>query len=247
MMDKSAVEAIAELEDKNKTIEVGGRTFARRDFTPIQYIPRPEPLTGNTLVGLLRYIEANPDGSILADCMVRIVDHATVELVEKCKYDDLGRTVYYRAVLDQKLPVFPFDNFIDQEAFIIKARALFEQSDDLDSIIGLVSKVVAQDEITGVDTGLSQAVTVKKGVAGALTEGAVTKGIYELRPYRTFRDIPQPAARFILRLRANDGDVPKVALFDAEGGSWRYNAIQTIHSYLAESEIIKEAKLPVLA
>jgi hypothetical protein len=241
-MEGAAVQKIAELEDRGKTIEVNGRTFARVAFNPVIYVPRPDALSGKTLTGLVDYIKANREGVDFASCMLHVVDHTKVELVDSYEGDDAARTRYYQAKLDENLPVFRFDEFMPVEDFIIKIRALFQPGTDLDDVVAIVSRVVAQDEISAKDDGLSQTVQVKRGVSGALTSEVMTKGVYELRPYRTFREIEQPAARFILRLKGGDG-VPRVALFDAEGGSWRYTAMQSVKSFLDS----KDLEIPVFA
>lgn len=245
-MDGTAVSAIAALEDKNKTIEIAGQTFARADFKRVMYNPRPQALEGKTLSGLIDYIKENREVIIPSVCMIRVVDHSEVKLVRAFDGEDLKRTEYYRATLDGELPVFPFDRYLDVEDFIIKARALFEPSEDLDAIVAIVSRVVAQDEITAKDNGLAQEVQVRRGVSGAMTDGVETKGMYELRPYRTFRDVRQPDSKFILRLKARDGSTPMVALFDAEGGIWRYKAMQTIKEFLVD-QVGRDAGIPVLA
>lgn len=242
-MEGAAVQKIAELEDKNKTIEVGNRVFARSNFMPVIYNPRPSALQGSTLSGLVDYITANVEAIDPNSCMLHVVDFNRVELVKAYDGEDLKRTEYFHAVLDSELPVFKFDSFMPVEDFIIKARALFEPTTDMDAIIAIVSKLVSQNEITADDNGISQSVQVKKGVSGALSTETQTKGVYELRPYRTFRDLEQPSSRFILRLQPVEGALPKVALFDADGGSWRYHATQAIKAFLVN----KKLGIPVLA
>jgi hypothetical protein len=233
-MEGQAVKEIAALEDKSKTIEVDGKTFARETFHPVQYIPRPMALTGKTLTGLIDYLKANREGIPIDDQLVQVEDYSKVVLHERFSGDDLKRTVFYVAKLDDSLPTFRFDTYMPVEEFIIKARALFQPSTDLDAVIAIVSRVVAQDEISGSDNGISQSLQVKKGVSGALSESIHTKGMYDLRPYRTFRELTQPESKFILRLKPVDGGLPQVALFDAEGGTWRYKAMQEIKIYLQE-------------
>jgi hypothetical protein len=232
-MEGTAVKAIAELEDKAKVIEINGRQYTRVDVKPvIEYVARPAAIEGSTLAGLVDYIVKNREDIDLGICMLQVVDHGRVDLLEVFQGDDARRTTYYRAKLDGQLPAFKFDEYLGVEEFIIKARALFQHTADLNAIINIVSRVVAQDEITAKDDGLSQTVQLKKGVSGALSEGVQTQGMYELRPYRTFREIEQPASRFILRLKASDGGLPRVALFDAEGGTWRYTAMQTVKAHI---------------
>jgi hypothetical protein len=55
----------------------------------------------------------------------------------------------------------------------------------------------------------------------------------KLAPYRTFREIAQPASLFVLRLQTSrHGDKPECALFEADGGQWKLEAIQALATYL---------------
>ena len=53
-----------------------------------------------------------------------------------------------------------------------------------------------------------------------------------LEPYRTFRDIAQPESPYIVRVLANEGRAPSVALFECEGEQWRVRAVNQIKTYL---------------
>jgi hypothetical protein len=242
-MEGQAVKEIAGLEDKAKTIVVDGQTFARAEFKPVMFVPRAAALKGKTLTGLVDYIKANREKIDIEDLMIQVVDHARVDLVEIFSGADVKRTTFYIAELDDHLPEFRFGSYMGVEEFIIQSRALFQPTEDLGTVVAIVSRVVQQDEITAADDGLSQTVQVKKGVSGALSQGIQTKGVYELRPFRTFRELQQPVSKFILRLKAMDGQLPTVALFDAEGEAWRYQAMQDVKAFLDS----KELHIPVFA
>jgi len=246
-MDGQAVLEIAKLEDAQKTIVVGEQTFSREEFKPVIFDPRPSAVEGNTLTGLIDYMRANVEGVKLEDCLLLVKDFAHVELVEKFSGAKKIRTVFFSASLDKNLPVFPFDNFIAVEDFIIKARSLFQNTADLDAVVSLVSRVTEQNQITAKDDGISQEVQVKKGLSGAVSEGVTTKGVYALRPYRTFRELQQPECSFILRLRAKTDELPGAALFDAEGGTWRNLSTEAIKAYLVEQTGVYGLSVPVIA
>jgi hypothetical protein len=243
-MDGTAVQKIADLESASQVVEINGRKYSRSAFRPvIEYDPRPSAVEGMTLTGLVDYIASNRESIHLDSCFLRVVSPTRVDLVEAFSGDCASRTIFYSAKLDSQLPEFRFNEFLSVEDFIIKARALFAYSEDLDAIIDIASRVVAQNEITANDDGLSQEVRLRKGVSGALSEGATTKGMYQLRPYRTFREVTQPSSMFILRLKANEGELPRVALFDAEGGAWRNLAMIAVKDYLGL--FVKD--IPILA
>ncbi len=57
-----------------------------------------------------------------------------------------------------------------------------------------------------------------------------------LRPYRTFAEVEQPASQFVFRINQN----AQMALFEADGGKWRLEAINNIANYLKESLVLQD-------
>jgi hypothetical protein len=246
-ISKEAIEKIQGLVEQNQVIEIDGKKYSRGEYSAIdiRHPDRPGYLAGSTLTSLVDYLKANVECIDYKQLMIQVVDFKSVQLIERFTGDDKIRTEYFRSVLDSSLQSYRFGEYVGVEEFIIKTRALFQPTEDLETVVAIVSRVVQQDEINAADDGLSQTIQVKKGVSGALSQGIQTKGVYDLRPFRTFRELQQPASKFILRLKAMDGELPRVALFDAEGESWKYNAMLDIRDYLADA--LKETGIPVLA
>jgi hypothetical protein len=71
-------------------------------------------------------------------------------------------------------------------------------------------------------------------MSGALTEQAAPRPIVTLKPYRTFREVDQPASEFLFRMKAVDGKVPTLALFEADGGKWTIDAVDRIAEFFIE-------------
>ncbi|KHO31340.1 hypothetical protein OR63_10900, partial [Clostridium tetani] len=78
------------------------------------------------------------------------------------------------------------------------------------------------------DDGVSQAATIKTGVA-SVNEVKVPNPVV-LAPFRTFPEIEQPESKFIFRMQSG----PRAALFEADGGAWRNEAMIKIKAYLEE-------------
>ena len=79
------------------------------------------------------------------------------------------------------------------------------------------------------DDGVSQAVTIKTGVA---TVGdAVVPNPVILAPYRTFPEIEQVESKFIFRMQEG----PYAALYEADGGAWKNEAMRRIKEYLVKN------------
>jgi hypothetical protein len=71
-------------------------------------------------------------------------------------------------------------------------------------------------------------VTVKTGIAKI--EDVFVPNPVVLAPYRTFPEIAQPESKFIFRMQTG----PTAALFEADGGAWRNEAMGRIKAWLEE-------------
>ena len=76
------------------------------------------------------------------------------------------------------------------------------------------------------DNGINQTTTVKSGVASLAK--ATAPNPVTLRPYRTFTEVTQPSSQFVLRINKE----AELALFEADGGKWKLEAIKNIADYL---------------
>ncbi len=69
----------------------------------------------------------------------------------------------------------------------------------------------------------------------AIKDNESAKSIVSLRPFRTFREIEQPESEFLFRMQSSGNGVPPMcALFEADGGAWRMEAIARIKTFLKE-------------
>ena len=48
----------------------------------------------------------------------------------------------------------------------------------------------------------------------------------KLQPFRTFHEISQPEIAFVFRMKNSQSGV-SCALFEADGGAWKFNAVHT--------------------
>ena len=74
-------------------------------------------------------------------------------------------------------------------------------------------------------------------LAQAKTPNPVT-----LRPYRTFNEVAQPASQFVFRINKS----ANLALFEADGGKWKLEAVERIANYL-KNELASNKKITILA
>jgi hypothetical protein len=193
-----------------------------------------------TLTGLVDLITNHLDALNVGDWVLHVSSHAEVSLVRRLTDPHGRRVTLAQATLNDGTP-FPFGRFVDRESFVIGLQAQFVVSPDQTEVLRLTSNLEASTVAQAEDDGISQRTTVKRGVQ--LKDTVTVKGRVSLKPYRTFREIDQPESAFIFRLRSHDGGVPECALFEADGGKWKLDAVLAIKTWLDA----KHLGMPVMA
>lgn len=223
-MIKEAIEKILSLGGSKEEI-INGRTYQNGPggIIPI-YPPKVQTLEVNTLTGIVDY-------GVSSFEMVHIADHAAVHIMSSTYIDNWKtRSTYLTAC--HKSPVFRFGQWMNVEEFIINLQAMFVQDESTAAILKVVGNIKEEAVNDYTDDGITQAVTAKKGISRA--ELVAVPNPVTLRPYRTFREIEQPASTFVLRMRGERGQQPSCALFEADGRMWQLEAIQGIKLWLQD-------------
>lgn len=235
-MDKATIDKIEELAIQNRTVEVDGQIFSEHQLKPVYFTPCAERLTVHSLLGLCTYINNGFDGLAKDDVMVVVSGINRAQLVSKLFGKDKSRETFIAAELCE-VEEFPFGKFMTQEEFAIKFRSLFVPSEknDTNYVLSFVSKLYGGTSVTTEDDGITQQVGVSRGMSGKFAARESAKPIVKLAPYRTFREIEQPESEFLLRTCLDDKNIPRVALFEADGGAWRITAMRRIAEYIAKA------------
>lgn len=63
--------------------------------------------------------------------------------------------------------------------------------------------------------------------------GVVVPNPVTLAPYRTFVEVKQPESKFVFRMRKSE-EGPQAALFEADGGAWKIEAMQRVKEFLED-------------
>ena len=229
-MDGSAVESMKKVISEGLIVEIDKDKFSPLNLKKIIHDPLPESLKISTLSGIVNYIKSLSAAEI-ASLLVSVESTSLVSVYSMLNKETMSRKKFIIAQYDNREP-FQFGSFMDIDRFIIELKSRFVQSEDQNEILRFSSKVTAGNTLTAADDGVSQSVEVKRGMSGALREKELAPSVVSLRPYRTFREIEQPASVFIFRMRGNSDALPQCALFEADGGAWRIKAIQDIAAWL---------------
>lgn len=127
-----------------------------------------------------------------------------------------------------------------REEFNIMLQSMFIDDADRNLVLDFASHLKIEKGAEVQDNGISQMATVRDGVASLAQ--AKTPNPVTLRPYRTFNEVEQPASQFIFRINK----LANLALFEADGGKWKLEAVESIANYL-KNELASNEKITILA
>jgi hypothetical protein len=229
-MIKEALEYLVGISQKRESLKIGGRdyeavpgTMALKMMTP----PLPEPLYTSTLSGVYDYASTFD----ATEFLIHVSDFNEVSIIGRL--DESYKTRETHLVSKAFSGNFKFGLWLDIEQFIISLMACFENSDSRISLLSFLGSIQVQDSVVKDDNGVSQRVTVKKGVT-SLVEATVPNPV-SLRPYVTFPEVGQPFMDYVFRLRrvgSADSQKMECALFSTDSQEWKMNCIIRIRDWL---------------
>ncbi len=223
-MIKEALEYIVGLKTPVIT-EIDGNTYSDKPLNRISYVPYAKTIGMKTLTSLVEYIKANID-SMSEKMIVHVISPTEVHLYSSL---DADRKREYLVEVNAELPDFRFGSFIDHENFAIALQSKFVPNEDRDLVLKFAGTVEDGTVAEYGDDGVTQKATIKTGVASKAD--AVVPNPVNLIPYRTFLEVQQPASDFIFRMKSSCG--VQCAIFEADGGAWKNEAMSRIKNYLA--------------
>jgi len=230
-------------EDAAPTVlEFDGRQYTSKSVFPVEK-PQPETLEVTTLTGLVEYIKANTpkEGKeeiylrTQGDCLYlnNLICHVErpncVRLLSNL-YGNFRQREHYITAL-YYIKAFQFGQFYDVEDFVVSLQAFFEDTPDRAKVLSYAGNVKEGTVKTVFDDGVTQEITAKSGIAAV--EKVVLPNPVTLKPYRTFSEVEQPESKFIFRARSGQ-NAPSFALFEADNGAWRSEAMKNIKAYIEE-------------
>ena len=236
---KDALEYIVSLGDVDLK-EVGTQTFSTKPLHIVRQ-PVPENLTVNSLSGLVGYVKSSFDIKEHYDSlMIHIVSPTEVQVLSHLNNDEKRTTFVTAKAL---LPSFRYGSFLDAEEFNIALQSVFVSNEDRAKMLKIVGNIKDENVAAFGDDGVTQQVRTKSGVA-TVSDVPVPNPVY-LKPYRTFVELPQPESAFVFRMRSG----PACALFEADGGAWKVQAMDEVHKYLADklSEQIESGDIVLIS
>lgn len=222
--DGKLIDVIQEAVDV-KIIDVKDDQYVTK---PVDFAPRRalvETMCVSSLTGLVDYLNKAIDGETRKGTFVQVIDPIHVVVRNDVAEETERRFAPLSAKADT--PTLIFDRYIDREEAMIMLQARFVDTTARAELLEKLGTIAADEELQEEDDGVSQTVTVIKGVRR--TPSTILNPVV-LQPFRTFTEVEQPASPFIIRLRKDDGI--EVAIFEADGGAWRNAARLSIKQFI---------------
>ncbi|MEL7059468.1 MAG: hypothetical protein AAGN46_05525 [Acidobacteriota bacterium] len=182
--------------------------------------------------------------AIVVTCPARAELFATQTLLVEL-HEEVDRRVV--AASDPLLPGFLEGHWLTPEAFRLMLLRACLPAGDRDELLLYIARI--KDDVTDVreDDGVSQsyAAVASGPKAAGETAWVPVPGRVILQPWRTFHEVDQPSSVFTFRMRKGRSG-PELALFEADGGMWRLEAMRSVKGRLEELLADAPMDLPVL-
>lgn len=209
-------------------VETEDGHWSDRKLSRVSYNPKADAVKMCTLTSLVDYIKSGVDG-ITERMIVHIVSPLEVRLFSQLDYDRLRETL---VIVQGQVPDFRYGSYMGHEEFLIALQSKFQQGNDRDLLLRFAGTVENGTVSNYGDDGVTQKATVNKGVASK--EQCIVPNPVHLQPFRTFVEVEQPESAFIFRMRDDGRDGVQCAIFEADGGAWKNEAMENIRAYLQE-------------
>lgn len=237
-MNGEAVKEIAQLAERalGKIVEIDGVKYSTTPLTDVRKDHLATPLELHTLGGFVDFIKSDIDPLEPEHHAVIVDGPGQVRLVSSLTDPLRHRETVASVVCETLFGVsMKFNVFHELERMIVSLQSLFVPGDDMEKVLRLLGNIRDENVRSTDDDGVTQTVVARAGI--------VTKQDVEvpnpvvLRPYRTFREVEQPASMFVLRMKTGTDGLPVAGLFEADGGKWQLDAIASIREWLAGHEL----------
>lgn len=231
-MIKAAIEKIQELTRPVTIFANNGRQYSTYPLELIKNSEehKPETLMVFGLTGFMEYIEkmAVTDSIPDTNLAIHIRNATDVALISQLQHSNQNkRFEYVRAYLPFK--GFNFNAWMPLEDFVIALQTQFVAHDRIDQLLNFLGNIASDNVAINKDDKFSQSVELRTGIR--MKETTKVQNPIHLRPWRTFREISQPAVNCLLRLRQGHGGI-QCSLWIADGECWQLDAIISIKKLL---------------
>lgn len=208
---------------------IGEEVYSKDALIRLDKELRASPIVVRNLSSLVMYICDFQENRKELPLLVHVENEKTVALLTALDGDRKRERLM---VAMTEPPAIPFGQFVENERMLISLQSSYvnDQATDIAAVLKFAGSVSAGSIREYGDDGVTQKATVRQGVASKAE--AIVPSPCTLRPFRTFPEVEQPASRFIFRMREGRGETVESALYEADGGAWKNEAMENIRVYL---------------
>lgn len=217
-------------------LNISGVDYTTRTVHLPPDLPLMETLALQTLTGLTEYLVKDVDGLNCHGIFIQIDSPTQVYAYMPIDSDQEYRRVNPIACSCRELlgKQFSYGQYRPLDETIVELQSRFAPTEKLTELLALLGNIKDENVTQHNDDGVTQSVVARKGIS--LAENREVEPRITLVPYRTFPEIPQPPAEFILRLKSGQGgNPPTCALFESSDSTWKLAAMQSIKVFLTEN------------
>lgn len=209
-------------------VETEDGHWSDRKLTRVSYNPKADAVRMSTLTSLVDYIKSGVD-EITERMIIHVVSPLEVRLFSQLDPDRRRETL---VMVVGNVPEFKYGSYMGHEEFLIALQSKFQQGNDRDLLLRFAGTVENGTLSNYGDDGVTQKATVSKGIASK--EQCIVPNPVHLQPFRTFVEVDQPESAFVFRMRDDGRDGVQCAIFEADGGAWKNEAMENIRAYLQD-------------
>lgn len=216
---------------KPEILYVNGEDYSDKPLHRISYNPKADAIHMSTLSSLIEYIKKSVD-EMQGQMIIHVQSPTHIEMYSQLDSERKRECV---VEVDAQVPEFRFGQYMEHEPFCINLQSKFidEPGTDRALLLKFAGTVEAGTVAEYGDDGVTQKATIKTGIA--TKEAAIVPNPVTLKPFRTFVEVQQPTSQFIFRMKQDKYDGIQCALFEADGGTWKLQAMEEIKHYLKEN------------
>ncbi len=225
---KEALKYLADLavrSEKTEITEIDGKTYTNRQLYRYGTRNKASALNTATLTSLVEYIAECYSEFPVGKMILHVKSPKMVTLESSLDAERERETLM---VASAQTSEFHFDEWYDQERFMIEAQANFVKTADLELLLKAAGNIDKKNELAYSDDGVSQVASMTVGVA--TKADVIVPNPVRLTPFRTFQEVAQPSSDFVFRI--GNGEKPTFKLVEAENGIWKNEAIESIKQFL---------------
>lgn len=224
-MTREALQYVVGLSEAN-LLTINGDTYTDKQIYRVDNDLRAAAIEMNTLTGLIDYAKAFND-EMSDQMLVQVVSPTEVKLIS-CLDGDRKRECLVNVAA--MIPDFSYGRYMDHESFIIALQSKFIDNNDRALLLKFAGTVKDESVAQYGDDGVTQKATIKTGIT-SVGEAIVPNPVH-LQPFRTFVEVGQPESAFVFRMKQSEGRGIECAIFEADGGAWKNEAMRNIKQYL---------------